>query len=89
MRSPIGEEFGGGGEYREIAEPTRLVFTWAWDRPDVGAGTQLVEVDLTEHPNGTTTVVMINRGLADEQSRESHREGWEGSFDNLDRLVSR
>jgi len=32
---------------------------------------------------------MINRGLADEQSRESHREGWEGSFDNLDRLVSR
>jgi uncharacterized protein YndB with AHSA1/START domain len=89
MRSPIGEEFGGGGEYREIAKPTRLVFTWAWDRPDVGAGTQLVEVDLTEHPNGTTTVVMINRGLADEQSRESHREGWEGSFDNLDRLVSR
>ena len=65
------------------------MFTWAWDRPDVGAGTQLVEVDLTEHPNGTTTVVMINRGLADEQSRESHREGWEGSFDNLDRLVSR
>jgi uncharacterized protein YndB with AHSA1/START domain len=88
MRSPIGEEFGGGGEYREM-EPTRLVFTWAWDRPDVGAGTQLVEVDLTEHPNGTTTVVMINRGLADEQSRESHREGWEGSFDNLDRLFSR
>jgi uncharacterized protein YndB with AHSA1/START domain len=64
------------------------VFTWAWDRPDVGAGTQLVEVDLTEHTNGTTTVVMINRGLADEQSRESHREGWEGSFDNLDRVLA-
>lgn len=38
MRSPDGEEFGGGGEYREISPPTRLVFTWAWDRPDVADG---------------------------------------------------
>jgi uncharacterized protein YndB with AHSA1/START domain len=89
MRSPSGEEFGGGGEYREITEPSRLVFTWAWDRADVAVGIQLVEVDFTEHPDGTTTVVMTNRGLADEQSRESHRDGWEGSFDNLARLVSR
>ena len=89
MRSPSGEEFGGGGEYREITEPSRLVFTWAWDRADVAVGTQLVEVDFTEHPDGTTTVVMTNRGLTDEQSRESHRDGWEGSFDNLARLVAR
>jgi uncharacterized protein YndB with AHSA1/START domain len=88
MRSPSGEEFGGGGEYREITPPSRLVFTWAWDRPDVAVGTQLVEVDLTEHPDGTTTVVMTNCGLADEQSRGSHHEGWEGSFDNLARLVA-
>jgi uncharacterized protein YndB with AHSA1/START domain len=89
MRDPSGEEFGGGGEYREITPPTRLVFTWVWDRPDVAVGAQLVEVDFTEHPDGTTTVVMTNRGLADEQSRESHREGWEGSFDNLAVLVTR
>jgi uncharacterized protein YndB with AHSA1/START domain len=88
MRSPDGEEFGGGGEYREITPPTRLVFTWEWDRSDVAEGVQLVEIDFTEHPDGTTTVVMTNRGLVDEQSRRSHREGWEGSFDNLDRLVS-
>lgn len=89
MRSPDGEEFGGGGEYHEVTPPTRLVFTWAWDRLDVAEGTQLVEVDFTGHPDGTTTVVMTNRGLLDEQSRESHREGWQGSFDNLARLVSR
>lgn len=89
MRSPDGEEFGGGGVYREIMPPTRLVFTWAWDRSDVGTGVQLVEIDFTEHPDGTTAVVMTNRGLADEQSRESHRQGWEGSFDNLARLVAR
>jgi uncharacterized protein YndB with AHSA1/START domain len=89
MRNPDGEEFGGGGEYREITPPTRLVFTWVWDRPDVAEGVQLVEIDLTEHRDGTTTVVMTNRGLTDERSRESHREGWEGSFDKLAELVSR
>jgi uncharacterized protein YndB with AHSA1/START domain len=88
MRSPDGEEFGGGGEYREITPPTRLVFTWTWDRPDVAEGTQLVEIDFTGNSDGTTTVVMTNRGLGDDQSRESHREGWEASFDNLARLVS-
>jgi uncharacterized protein YndB with AHSA1/START domain len=90
MRSPDGEEFGGGGHYREITPPTRrLVFTWGWDRRDVGAGLQLIEVDFTDNGDGTTTVVMTNRGLDDTAARESHREGWEGSFDNLDRLLER
>ena len=89
MRSPDGEEFGGGGEFREIAPSTRLVFTWAWDRSDVAAGAQLVEVDFIEHPDRTTTVVLTNRGLRDEASRKSHREGWEGSFDNLERVLAR
>jgi uncharacterized protein YndB with AHSA1/START domain len=88
MRDPNGEEFGGGGEYREITPPTRLVFTWTWDRADAGQETQLVEVDFTERSDGTTTVVLTNRGLRDEASRESHRDGWEGSFDNLDRLLA-
>jgi uncharacterized protein YndB with AHSA1/START domain len=88
MRSPDGEEFGGSGVYREITPPTRLEFTWAWDRSDVAEGVQLVEIDFTGHPDGRTTVVMTNHGLIDEQSRESHREGWEGSFDNLARLLS-
>jgi uncharacterized protein YndB with AHSA1/START domain len=89
MRSPAGESFGGGGEYREVTPPTRLVFTWSWDLPEIGAGLQLVEVDFIAEPDGSTTVVMMNRGLTDEHARQSHREGWEGSFDNLARLLSR
>jgi uncharacterized protein YndB with AHSA1/START domain len=87
MRSPDGQEFGGGGEYREIVPPRRLVFTWTWDRPN--AELQLVEVDFSEHADGTTTVVLINRGLRDEASRTSHADGWDGSFDNLDRVLAR
>jgi uncharacterized protein YndB with AHSA1/START domain len=89
MRDPAGDEFGGGGEYREIDPPRRLAFTWAWDRSDARAETQLIEVEFTDNQDGTTTVVMVNRGLRDEQSKGSHREGWEGSFDNLDRLLAR
>jgi uncharacterized protein YndB with AHSA1/START domain len=89
MRSPDGGEYGGGGEYREITPPRRLVFTWTWDSPEVGTGVQLVEVDFSERADGTTTVVLTNRGLDDEASRSSHREGWEGSFDNLDRVLAR
>jgi uncharacterized protein YndB with AHSA1/START domain len=88
MRSPAGNVFGGGGEFREIDPPRRLVFTWTWDRPEVGEGMQLVEVEFTDNRDGTTTVALINRGLHDEEIRESHRDGWEASFDNLDVVLA-
>ena len=87
MRSPDGQEFGGGGEYVEITPPDRLVFTWRWDG-DWAEGAQVVEVDFVEQANGTTTVVMTNRGLEDEESQRSHRDGWQASFDNLDRVLA-
>ena len=88
MRSPDGEEFGGRGEYVEITPPERLVFTWTWDGHDGHEGTQLVEVEFRERDDGTTTVVLTNRGLEDEVSRHRHRRGWEASFDNLDRVLA-
>ena len=87
MRSPDGAEFGGEGRYVEITPPTRLVFTWQWDAPELGAAAQLVEVSFTENPDSTTTVVLINRGLT-ESEKQSHLEGWQASFDNLDRALS-
>jgi uncharacterized protein YndB with AHSA1/START domain len=89
MRNPAGESYGGGGEYREITPPTRLVFTWTWDHAEIGTGTQLVEIDFVAAPDGSTTVEMTNSGLSDERSRQGHREGWEGSFENLARVLSR
>jgi len=84
MRSPDGEEFGGRGEYVEVRPPERLVFTWTWDGHAGHVGTQLVEVEFEEHRDGTTTVVLTNRGLEDDETVRTHRAGWEASFDNLD-----
>jgi uncharacterized protein YndB with AHSA1/START domain len=89
MRSPDGEQFGGRGEYQEITRPERLVFTWTWDGHEGHEGTQLVEVEFDEHADGTTTVVLTNRGLWDEKSERSHREGWQTSFDNLERVLAK
>ena len=88
MRSPDGEEFGGRGEYLEITPPERLVYTWTWDGHEGHEGTQLIEVEFREQEDGTTTVVLTNRGLRDEDSKRLHRQGWEASFDNLERVLA-
>jgi uncharacterized protein YndB with AHSA1/START domain len=87
MRSPQGEEFAGGGEYVEVTPPERLVFTWTWDGHEGHEGSQLIEVEFDDNGDGTTTVEVTNRGLKDEESKESHREGWEGSLANLERVL--
>jgi uncharacterized protein YndB with AHSA1/START domain len=88
MRSPDGEEFGGSGEYMEIDRPERLVFSWTWDGHASHEGRQVVEVELRDRGDGTTEVVLTNTGLAGEESKRSHRSGWQASFDNLDRVLS-
>jgi uncharacterized protein YndB with AHSA1/START domain len=88
MRSPGGEEFGGRGEYVEMRPPERLAFTWTWDGHEGHEGTQLIEVEFVDRQDGTTTMVLTNRGLPDEEARRTHREGWELSFDNLDRVLA-
>ncbi len=88
MRGPDGEEIGGGGEYVEVTPPERLVFTWIWDGQEGQAGSQLVEVEFNQQADGSTTVVVTNRGLRDEEDRQSHRDGWQGSLDNLERVLA-
>jgi uncharacterized protein YndB with AHSA1/START domain len=81
-QSPDGEEYGGQGEFVEVDRPRRLTYVWRWDdEPD--AEPQFVEIDFFERDDGTTTVVLTNKGLRDEASVDSHREGWDLSFDNL------
>jgi uncharacterized protein YndB with AHSA1/START domain len=87
MRSPDGEEFGGTGEFIEIERPERLVYRWTWDGHGAHEGTNLVEVEFRDPGDDTTVVVLTNRGLPDEEAKRAHREGWETSLDNLERVL--
>jgi len=86
MRNPEdGAEHGGGGRYTEIDPPTRLAFTWTWDRDEEGRET-LIELDF-EEIDGTTTVRFTHSNLRDEASVRNHEEGWGVCFDNLERAL--
>ncbi len=76
-------EYGGGGTYTEVEPPTRLAFTWTWDRD---TRRTLVEIDF-EESNGITTVRFTHSGLWDKEAVRSHEDGWGKLFDSLERKL--
>jgi uncharacterized protein YndB with AHSA1/START domain len=85
MRDPDKDaEYGGGGTYTEVEPPTRLAFTWTWDREPTRR--TLIEIDF-EEIDGATTVHFTHSGLWDEEAVRSHEGGWDGCFDNLERTL--
>jgi uncharacterized protein YndB with AHSA1/START domain len=72
-RGGDGGDFTVRGEYREIARPYLLSFTWLPDW-DEGAPESLVRFDL-EEANGITTLRLTHSGLTGERSR-AHHQGW-------------
>jgi uncharacterized protein YndB with AHSA1/START domain len=65
------------GHYLEVDRPRRIVFTYGWERADVGIppGSTTVEIDLVPQPGGTTLVQLVHRGLED-RAADAHRRGW-------------
>jgi uncharacterized protein YndB with AHSA1/START domain len=74
------------GEILEVARPTRLAMTWQWlgREPD---GTSRVEFLLRPTPRGTE-LTFTHMQLSSEQSALEHEQGWNGSFDKLERYMN-
>jgi uncharacterized protein YndB with AHSA1/START domain len=74
------------GVYLEVSPPERIVFTVDWEGGEADGTVSTVTVEF--HEDGArTTVVLIQRGLAAEESREAHEDGWNKCFDNLETRV--
>ena len=84
MRSPDGVERAMGGEYRLIERPHRLVMTWTFD--DFPGNEQLIELTFAES-GGSTTVRMVNTGIATDERRASQDMGWNGCLTELQRVL--
>ena len=88
VKAPEGVTYIGGGIYREVRVPEKLSFTWRWKRmpekPDAGiqAEDSLVTVEFFERGD-KTEVVLKHEMLQTEESRKSHKKGWEGCFAKL------
>ncbi len=69
------------GEYREVAEPERLVFTVS-DQPG-DEGYELVTVVLTDLGDGRTEMRFEQRGQLPAEVYDRAKEGWAGFFDRI------
>ena len=69
------------GEYREVVEPERLVFTLS-DRPEEEAY-ELVSVLLTDLGDGRTEMLFEQRGRMSAEQYERAGQGWATFFDRI------
>ena len=73
------------GAYKEIVRPSRLVFSWMWAHE-----TQETLDTLTFKASGKgTEMTMVHTGLANAERRDSHNNGWTGSFDKLAEVLAK
>lgn len=78
-----GSEHESSGEYLEVVRPKRLAMTWRWAGGE-DPGESLLKIDLRAIAEGTELTLTHSR-LADEETRRSHEEGWNGALDKLER----
>jgi uncharacterized protein YndB with AHSA1/START domain len=80
------------GTYREVAPPSRLVYTWSWDNDaELGEPTgedTLVTVDFRER-GPETEVVVTHEKLGTPRTRAEHEEGWVGCLDRLAAILEK
>ncbi len=82
MRSPEGENHWVGGEYRELVENEKLVFTHVWDETDQSPHETLVTV-VFEDEGDKTRMTFRQEHFRSIASRDGHEGGWSESFERL------
>jgi uncharacterized protein YndB with AHSA1/START domain len=83
---PERREIRWTGEYREVAEPERLVFTI---RDRDGGPYELVTVVLTDLGDGRTEMHFEQRGHLQPEQYERAKEGWGTFFDRIAERLAR
>jgi len=75
------------GEFLELLPDRRIVFTYGWDREDVGIppGSTTVEIDLLPRGGGTE-LRLVHRGLSGPMT-EAHDGGWSNYLARLAALA--
>ena len=87
-RDEDGEELWHGGVTREIVEPDRLVFTFAWDGDDGKPENEMLITLTFIEENGKTKMTLHQTGFRSVEQRDGHNGGWNSTFDRLEELVA-
>jgi uncharacterized protein YndB with AHSA1/START domain len=75
------------GRFVELVPHRRVVFTYGWERADVGIppGSTTVEIDLSD-ADGVTTLRLTHRGLSG-PAADAHSAGWQHYLARLGMLA--
>ena len=82
MHAPDGSVYVATGEFREVAPPERLVFTFIWCEGEMAGHETLVTVELRDH-GGATELTLTHERFPDAAKRDMHNQGWSSSLDCL------
>jgi uncharacterized protein YndB with AHSA1/START domain len=95
MKMPDGEFFTAVGVFKEVKPPTRLVYTWDWEKDGSGAEfgeaegkPSLVTVEFLKRGERTELVLTHSR-FATVESRDSHARGWGRIVEGLAKFVEK
>ena len=83
MRSPAGTEHWKRGVYREILEPERIVFTFAWETPGGSLSHELLTTITLDELGAKTRLTLRQTGFETEEWRDSHEHGWTSTLDRF------
>ncbi len=89
MRSPEGTDHWVQGVYREIVEPERLVYTWAWEDADGKPGHETV-VTVRFAEQGARTKMTLHQAVFESvKARDAHQGGWTTALDRLGEYLAK
>ncbi len=76
------------GVYREVAVPERLVFTWGWQDDSGKPGHETVVAITFKAIGEKTEMTLRHERFENKTRRDSHKQGWTGSFDKLAEILA-
>ncbi|HTL78300.1 MAG TPA: SRPBCC domain-containing protein [Candidatus Babeliales bacterium] len=89
LTSPEGEDMSAFGEYKELVQGKKIVFTWQWHDDEAWENrSSVVTIELFERRGGTE-LRFRHEQLPSEESRDRHNEGWNSLLDGLEQFISR
>jgi len=82
VNDATGERYPTGGEYREVVENERLVFTWG-NPDDDPESAPLITVTLAPLTPGRTRMTFDLRGIAAAPGDDNVYDGWDSALDQF------
>jgi uncharacterized protein YndB with AHSA1/START domain len=89
ITSPKHGESRFSGVYREIAQDSRIVFTFLWENHGPSAGAEMLVTITFEEHDGKTVQTFHQRPFLTVERRDSHVDGWNQAFGKLETYVAK